>query len=220
MYLFTSEVVSPGHPDKCADIIADSIVDKILEADQNGRVASEVFVAGKHVIIGGEVNTRASFSESDYKKIVIDALKKIGYDGKSAFTREQCLHPDDVKVQVLLNQQSPDIHQGVDQEDGEIGAGDQGIMFGFASNETKEFMPAAITYARAICDKVYKYALNHKNEFGVDIKTQVTVDYKHKNNFEDGKPQHIHTIVVSAPSVESMPIEQVRTLIKKLIDDS
>jgi S-adenosylmethionine synthetase len=220
VYLFTSEVVSPGHPDKCADIIADSIVDKILEADQNGRVASEVFVAGKHVIIGGEVNTRASFSESDYEKIVIDALKKIGYDGKSAFTREQCLHPDDVKVQVLLNQQSPDIHQGVDQEDGEIGAGDQGIMFGFASNETKEFMPAAITYARAICDKVYKYALNHKNELGVDIKTQVTVDYKHKNNFEDGKPQHIHTIVVSAPSVEGAPIEQVRALIKKLIDDS
>jgi S-adenosylmethionine synthetase len=220
MYLFTSEVVSPGHPDKCADIIADSIVDKILQSDSNGRVASEVFVAGKHVIIGGEVNTKVQFNKSDYENIAKDALKKIGYDGKSAFTREQCLHPDDVKVQVLLNQQSPDINQGVDQEDGEIGAGDQGIMFGFASNETKEFMPAAITYARAICDKVYKYALTHKNELGVDIKTQVTMDYEHKSNFEDGKPKRIHTIVVSAPSVESMPIIKVRELIKKLIDDS
>jgi S-adenosylmethionine synthetase len=220
MYLFTSEVVSPGHPDKCADIIADSIVDKILQADPNGRVASEVFVAGKHVIIGGEVNTKVHFSKSDYETIAKEALKKIGYDGKDAFTKEQRLHPDDVKVQVLLNQQSPDINQGVDQEDGEIGAGDQGIMFGFASNETKTFMPAALTYARIICDKVYKYALSHKNELGIDIKTQVTVDYGHKSNFEDGKPERIHTIIVSAPSVESLPIVKVRELIKKLIDDA
>ncbi|MDR2342705.1 MAG: methionine adenosyltransferase [Campylobacteraceae bacterium] len=220
MYLFTSEVVSPGHPDKCADIIADSIVDKILQADPNGRVASEVFVAGKHVIIGGEINTKAPLSKTDYEDIVKDALIKIGYDGNSAFTKEQCLHPDDVEVQVLLNQQSADINQGVDQESGEIGAGDQGIMFGFASNETKEFMPAAVTYARLICDKVYNYALTHKNELGVDIKTQVSVDYEHKSNFEDGKPKHIHTIVVSAPSVEGMPIEKVRELIKGLIDTS
>ncbi|MDR0580129.1 MAG: methionine adenosyltransferase [Campylobacteraceae bacterium] len=220
MYLFTSEVVSPGHPDKCADIIADSIVDKILQADPNGRVASEVFVAGKHVIIGGEINTKAPLSKIDYENIVKDALIKIGYDGSSAFTREQCLHPDDVEVQVLLNQQSADINQGVDQESGEIGAGDQGIMFGFASNETKEFMPAAITYARLICDKVYNYALTHKNELGVDIKTQVSVDYGHKSNFEDGKPKHIHTIVVSAPSIDGMPIEKVRELIKDLIDTS
>jgi S-adenosylmethionine synthetase len=128
-YLFTSEVVSPGHPDKCADIIADSIVDTLLIADKNSRVASEVFVAGKHVIIGGEVNTKSILSFADYEKIVKDALIKIGYDGKSAFTKEQCLYPDEVKVQVLLNQQSSDINQGVDQESGEIGAGDQGIMF-------------------------------------------------------------------------------------------
>lgn len=220
MYLFTSEVVSPGHPDKCADIIADSIVDMILAKDPNARVASEVFLAGKHVIIGGEVNTKEQFLDSDYENIVIEALKKIGYDGKSAFTKEQCLHPDDVRVQVLLNKQSPDINQGVDQEDGEIGAGDQGIMFGFASCETKEFMPSAITYARLLCDKVYKYALTHKDEIGVDIKTQVTVDYGSKDNFEDSNPQHIHTIVVSAPSVESMPIEKVRELIKSLIDSA
>ena len=216
-YLFTSEVVSAGHPDKCADIIADSIVDALLIADQNSRVASEVFVAGKHVVVGGEVKTA---NHLDYAQIAKDALIKIGYNGKSAFTREQCLYPEDVQVQVLLNQQSPDINQGVDQSSGEIGAGDQGIMFGFASSETKELMPAAIMYARILCDKVYDYALKNNQKLGVDIKTQVTVDYGSKENFENCKPQKIHTIVVSAPSTESMPIEEVRELIKRLIDDA
>jgi S-adenosylmethionine synthetase len=219
-YLFTSEVVSPGHPDKCADIIADSIVDKLIIEDKDSRVASEVFVAGKHVVIGGEVKSQCQLSQQDYENIVKDALAKIGYDGKSAFTKEQCLHPDDVQVQVLLNQQSPDISQGVDQTTGEIGAGDQGIMFGFASSETADLMPAAITYARMLCDKVYNYALKHNHKLGVDIKTQVTVDYGTKENFENCNPQKIHTIVVSAPSVEGMPIEEVRELIQGLIDDT
>lgn len=220
MYLFTSEVVSPGHPDKCADIIADSIVDEILIHDPNGRVASEVFVAGKNVIIGGEINSKHNLSESDYKQIAINALKKIGYNGKNKFTKEQCLHPDDVKVSVYINQQSPDINQGVDQESGEIGAGDQGIMFGFASCEAKEYMPAAITYARILSDKVYDYALKHPDELGVDIKTQVTVDYGTKDNFENCLPQSIHTIVVSAPCVDSMDINTLRALIQNLIDDA
>ena len=219
-YLFTSEVVSPGHPDKCADIIADSIVDKLIIEDSNSRVASEVFVAGKDIVIGGEVKSNCQLTNEDYEKIVLEALAKIGYDGKSSFTNEQCLHPDDVRVQVLLNQQSPDIGQGVDQETGEIGAGDQGIMFGFASTETADYMPAAITYARMLCDKVYNYALKHNHKLGVDIKTQVTVDYGTKENFENCKPQKIHTIVVSAPSVEDMPIEEVRELIQGLIDDT
>ncbi|WP_258239414.1 methionine adenosyltransferase [Arcobacter sp. LA11] len=219
-YLFTSEVVSPGHPDKCADIIADSIVDKLIIEDKQSRVASEVFVAGKHVVIGGEVKSKCQLSQKEYEDLVKEALAKIGYDGKSAFTKEQCLHPDDVQVQVLLNQQSPDISQGVDQETGEIGAGDQGIMFGFASTETSDYMPAAITYARMLSDKVYNYALNHNHKLGVDIKTQVTVDYGTKENFENCKPQKIHTIVVSAPSVEGMPIDEVRELIQGLIDDT
>lgn len=220
MYLFTSEVVSPGHPDKCADIIADSIVDMILSKDKNARVASEVFVAGKHIIIGGEVSTKVDFTNKEYEDVAIKALKKIGYDGQTSFTRKQCLYPDEVKVQVLINQQSPDINQGVDQADGEMGAGDQGIMFGFASIETDELMPAAITYARMICDKVYEYALANKDKLGVDIKTQVTVNYETKSNFENCKPQKIHTIVVSAPSVEDLSIDKVRVLIKKLIDES
>ena len=220
MYLFTSEVVSPGHPDKCADIIADSIVDRLIIEDSQSRVASEVFVAGNHVIIGGEVTSKANLSQEDYEKIVKDALIKIGYDGTSSFSKEETLYPDDVKVQVLLNQQSPDINQGVDQEDGEIGAGDQGIMFGFASDETADFMPAAITYARVLCDKVYHYALSHNHKLGVDIKTQVTIDYGNKENFENCKPQKIHTIVVSAPSVDGMDIVEVRELLQGIINDA
>ncbi|MBE0499141.1 MAG: methionine adenosyltransferase [Campylobacterales bacterium] len=220
MYLFTSEVVSPGHPDKCADIIADSIVDKLIMEDPNSRVASEVFVAGKHVIIGGEVTTHAKVSVAGYKKIVLDALAKIGYDGKAAFSKEECLHPDDVEVQVLLNRQSPEINQGVDREDGEIGAGDQGIMFGYADTETADYMPSAITYARMLMEKVYHYALEHNNKLGVDIKTQVTMDYVTKDNFESCHPQSIHTIVVSAPCVHTMSIDEVRELIMGLILDT
>jgi len=220
MYLFTSEVVAPGHPDKCADIIADSIVDALIIADSQSRVASEVFVAGNHVVIGGEVTSKANLTDAEYEKIVKDALIGIGYDGKSAFTKEQCLYPDEVKVQVLLNRQSPDINQGVDQEDGETGAGDQGIMFGYASNETADFMPAAISYARILSDKVYNYALKHNHKLGVDIKTQVTLDYGNKENFENCEPQSIHTIVVSAPSNENMDITEVRELLQGLIDDA
>ncbi len=219
-YLFTSEVVSPGHPDKCADIIADSIVDKLIIGDSKSRVASEVFVAGKHVVIGGEVTSATNLSEQDYKDLVIDALAKIGYNGHPHFTKEECLHPDDVNVQVLLNRQSPDINQGVDQEDGETGAGDQGIMFGYANSETANFMPSAITYARMLMEKVYAYALANPDVLGVDIKTQVTVDYETKENFENCLPKHIHTIVVSAPCVSSMNIEAVRKLILGLIKET
>jgi S-adenosylmethionine synthetase len=220
MYLFTSEVVSPGHPDKCADIIADSIVDRLIIGDSKSRVASEVFVAGRHVVIGGEVTSNVQLTTDEYKQIAIDALKKIGYDGNPNFTRAECLYPDDVEVQVLLNRQSSDINQGVDQEGGETGAGDQGIMFGYADSETANYMPSAITYARMLMEKVYHYALNHPHKLGVDIKTQVTMDYGKKENFENCHPQKIHTIVVSAPCVSSMNIEQVRELIMELIIDT
>lgn len=220
MYLFTSEVVSAGHPDKCADIIADSIVDVFLENDKDSRVASEVFVAGNKIVIGGEIKSKHKLEKKDYENIVKKALVEIGYDGHPHFSKKQCLHPDDLDVMVFLNEQSPDINQGVDQEDGEIGAGDQGIMFGFASNEANEYMPAAISYARMLCDKVYAYAKKNPHELGVDIKTQVTIDYVTKENFENCKPQSIHTIVVSAPCVESMKIEDLRALVVKLILDT
>lgn len=220
MYLFTSEVVAPGHPDKCADIIADSIVDALIIGDAKSRVASEVFVAGKHVIIGGEVTSKTKLTTQEYTDLVKDALVNIGYKGDPSFTKEECLHPEDVAVQILLNEQSPDINQGVDQEDGETGAGDQGIMFGYADSETKEYMPSAITYARVLMEKVYAFAKANPDKLGVDIKTQVTMDYGKKDNFENCNPQKIHTIVVSAPCVASMTIETVRELIQGLIDDA
>ena len=220
MYLFTSEVVAPGHPDKCADIIADSVVDRLIIGDSQSRVASEVFVAGKHVIIGGEVTSKTKLTTQEYTDLVKDALAKIGYRGDPSFSKEECLHPDDIAVQILLNEQSPDINQGVDQEDGEIGAGDQGIMFGYADCETENYMPSAITYARVLMEKVYEYAKANPHELGVDIKTQVTMDYGVKDNFESCQPQKIHTIVVSAPCVASMSIETVRELIQGLIDDA
>jgi S-adenosylmethionine synthetase len=219
-YLFTSEVVSPGHPDKCADIIADSIVDKLLIGDSTSRVASEVFVAGRHIVIGGEVTSSTQMTTEDYKQLVHDTLVKIGYNGNPYFSKTECLHPEDIEVQVLLNRQSPDINQGVDQEDGEIGAGDQGIMFGYADCETKNYMPSAITYARALMEKVYNFALENPDKLGVDIKTQVTIDYVTKENFENSNPQKINTIVVSAPCVATMSIEQVRELIQSLIDET
>ena len=103
---------------------------------------------------------------------------------------------------------------------GETGAGDQGIMFGYADCETEHYMPSAITYARMLMEKVYNYALANPHELGVDIKTQVTMDYVCKENFEQSKPQKIDTIVVSAPCVSSMDIDTVRTLIQKLIDEA
>jgi len=219
-YLFTSEVVSPGHPDKCADIIADTIVDKLIIGDPKSRVASEVFVAGKHVVIGGEVTSNTKVTTEEYKQLAIGALEKIGYFDNPNFTDQECLKPQNVEVQVLLNRQSPDINQGVDQEDGETGAGDQGIMFGYADSETSSYMPSAITYARMLMEKVYNYALKHPAKLGVDIKTQVTMDYGCKNNFESCNPQRIDTIVVSAPCVSSMSIEEVRELIMELIIDT
>jgi S-adenosylmethionine synthetase len=220
MYLFTSEVVAPGHPDKCADIIADTLVDAYLAGDASSRVASEVFFAGQHVVIGGEVTSATNLSTPQIEALVKQAIAKIGYTEEAVFTREQAIRPSDLKVQVLLNRQSPDINQGVDQSTGEMGAGDQGIMFGFANIETTDYMPAAITYARMLSDKVYYYALAHPHKLGVDIKTQVTLDYGSKENFVNCQPQKIHTIVVSAPSVETMNIDEVRELIAGLINDT
>lgn len=128
MYLFTSEAVSPGHPDKWTDII----VGRLIREDSSSRVASEVFVEGKHVVIDGEVTTKTKLDEMGYKTIVLDVLTKIGYNGKAAFSKEECLHPDDVEVLVLLNRQPPEINQDLDQEGGEIDAGDKRIMFGYA----------------------------------------------------------------------------------------
>ena len=215
MYLFTSEVVAPGHPDKVADIIADSIVDKLIIGDSKSRVASEVFVAGRHIVIGGEVTSNTKVTTEDYKQIVHDALVNIGYDGNPYFSTQECLHPEDADVQVLLNAQSPDINQGVDQEDGETGAGDQGIMFGYACNETEVLMPAPIYYSHKILELMAadrKKGIADKLE--PDSKSQITIEYK------DGKPSSVKSVVISTQHSADVNQSQVRELVKPYIERS
>ena len=219
MYLFTSESVSAGHPDKCADIIADTIVDRLLELDPNARVATEVFISGKHIIIGGEVKTDLQVSEDFYRLCALDALSTIGYP-EEGFSEEQTLFPETADIQILISRQSPDISIGVDQKSGELGAGDQGMMFGYACDETDVLMPAAIHYARVLRDALYDYALKHSDRFGVDIKTQVSVDYGSREYFDAGRVQNVSKIVAAIPHAQSESIEKVREEIEKLLKET
>lgn len=183
--LFTSESVSEGHPDKVADQIADSILDECLKVDPKSRVACEVFVTSNFVLIGGEISSKA---KPDYKKIVKDVLTDIGYTKK-----EYGFSADEVEVEVRVQQQSSDIAMGVDaKKDEEIGAGDQGIMFGFATNENEGYMPLPI----AIAHKLVRIATNKRKsgEFKharPDMKSQVSIDYS------DVKNPRIATILMS-----------------------
>jgi len=216
MYLFTSEAVSAGHPDKCADIIADTIVDTLLQLDPDAKVATEVFISGKHIIIGGEVKTKATLEPDFYETIARQALKKIGYP-EIGFDRGETLFPDETDIHTYVSQQSPDITMGVVKAEGEIGAGDQGMMFGYATSEREDYMPSAFAYAREIRDVLYEYALSHPDIFGVDLKTQVVMDYGSKENFDNGKPQRIDKIVVAISHNKTLEQKQVQSLVKKII---
>ncbi|BDY11939.1 methionine adenosyltransferase [Hydrogenimonas cancrithermarum] len=216
MYLYTSESVSAGHPDKCADIIADTIVDRLLKLDREARVATEVFISGKHIIIGGEVKTNAPVSEDFYRLCALDALSEIGYP-ESGFDESQTLYPETAEIQVLVSRQSPDISIGVDKASGEIGAGDQGMMIGFATDETESFLPAALYYSRRLRDALYDYVRNHPDDFGVDIKTQVTIDYETKENFDANRPVKIAKIVAAVPHAAHLDIETVRRRVRSVI---
>ncbi|HEY9191135.1 MAG TPA: methionine adenosyltransferase [Sulfurovum sp.] len=216
MYLFASEAVSAGHPDKCADIIADSIVDRLLQLDPAAKVATEVFISGKHIIIGGEVRTKVPVDAAFYQEIAIKALKKIGYP-EAGFERGETFFPDEAEVHVYVSAQSPDITMGVEKEDSEIGAGDQGMMFGYATSERHDHMPSAFAYAREIRDVLYAYALKHPETFGVDMKTQVVMDYGTKENFDNGKPQRIAKIIVAIAHNKAVELEEVKRVVKKII---
>ena len=216
MYLFTSEAVSAGHPDKCADIIADSIVDKVLMLDPDAKVATEVFISGNHIIIGGEVKSKVPLDPEFYKDIAKEALNGIGYPEKG-FDRGETIFPEEVDIHIYVSRQSPDITMGVVKADNEIGAGDQGIMFGYACSERKDFMPSALMYSREIRDVLYRYALKHPDTFGVDIKTEVVMEYGNKENFDNCRPVCISKIIVAIAHSKSIEEKDVHQLVKKII---
>lgn len=200
--LFTSESVSEGHPDKVADQIADSILDECLKVDPRSRVACEVFVTKNFVLIGGEITSKA---KPNYKQIVKNVLTDIGYTKK-----EYGFSVDEVEVEVRVQEQSSDIAMGVDAKKPEdIGAGDQGIMFGFATNENEGYMPLPI----AIAHKLVRVATNLRKsgEFKharPDMKSQVSVDYSNV------KKPRIATILMSIQHDPDIDMDSFKAYIK------
>ena len=199
-YLFTSESVSEGHPDKVADLISDAILDAILEQDPIARVAAETLTSTNLVVLGGEITTTAKV---DYEKVVRDTLKFIGYDNIDyGIDYKTC------EVQIKYGIQSPDIAQGVDgafDDPLDQGAGDQGLMFGFACSESEQLMPLPIHLAHRLVEK--QSALRKQgilNWLRPDAKSQVTMKYV------NGKPESIDTIVLSTQHSPEVSLKDLR----------
>lgn len=212
-HIFTSESVGEGHPDKVADLISDTILDACLAQDPSSRVACETLVKSNRVILAGEITTSATL---DIEEIVRSAIREIGYCTEKD---DPVFHADNVTVTNLLTRQSPDIAQGVnacaaDGKDGEEqGAGDQGIMFGFATNETEELMPAPVMFAHKIMQALAGVRKSGKTSWlRPDSKSQVAVEYG-----EDGQPLRILNVVVSTQHTEDVSIEEIRRFCKELV---
>ncbi len=207
-YLFTSESVTMGHPDKVADHISDAILDAMLAQDKKSRVACETLVTTGLVVVAGEITTEAYV---DIPGVIRKTVKKIGYDDPSIG-----FDGDDCAVIVSIDNQSPDISQGVTEGTGlhkEQGAGDQGLMFGFACRETPALMPMPIQLAHAITTQLEKVRQKKVLPWlRPDGKSQVTVEY------ENGKPKRIHTVVVSTQHAPSIGYKQLRKhIIEKVV---
>ena len=211
-YLFTSESVTEGHPDKICDQVSDSILDEIISQDPDSRVAVEAMTTTGIVFVAGEVTSRAKFDAQD---VVRRTVRNIGYDGlKHGFDGNSCA------VLTSIHEQSPDISMGVSKnEDGVQGAGDQGLMFGYATSETPEFMPLPITLAHKLTMRLAAVRKEGTLDWiGPDGKSQVSVIY------EDAVPKNIDTVVVSTQHMEDVSISQVREeviskVIKPICDD-
>jgi S-adenosylmethionine synthetase len=204
-YLFTSESVTTGHPDKVADRISDAVVDACLARDPKSRVACETLVKDDMAVVAGEITTNAKF---DIPSVVRETIKDIGYDDPElGFCNDNCA------VMVSIGRQSPDISQGVTEGAGlhkEQGAGDQGLMFGYACRETPELMPMPIQLAHAITTRLEQMRKTRKLSWlRPDGKSQVTVEYT------NGKPSRIHTVVVAA---SHSPDIGHKKLVKEIIE--
>ncbi len=189
---FTSESVCAGHPDKICDQISDAIVDAVLEKDPNGRAAIETLVTVNKIILAGEIKLK---NPINFESIARREIKRLGYTiPKLKFTHES-------PVSVFIHVQSPEIAAGVDQQ----GAGDQGMMFGFACTETKQFMPLPITLSHALSQKIDEIRENKTLPYlRPDGKTQVTIEYK------NGKPHAVQTVVIAVPHDEKTTLKTVK----------
>ena len=212
-HIFTSESVGEGHPDKVADYISDSILDACLAQDKTSRVACETLVKSNMVIIAGELTTKAVINP---EKIARQAIREIGYCNRQD---DDVFHADTVFFTNLLTEQSPDIAQGVDAREAEgkghaeQGAGDQGIMFGFATNETPELLPAPIVFAHKLLMELAKRRKRgHVDWLRPDCKSQVAVAYD-----EAGRPVHIENVVISTQHTEEVDHDTIYNYCVRLI---
>jgi S-adenosylmethionine synthetase len=200
-FVFTSESVSEGHPDKVADQISDAVLDAVLAKDRYGRVAAETLVATGLVVMAGQITTRAGI---DYSEIARGVVKRIGYDSSEiGFDYRTCA------VMTAFDKQSPDIAQGVNEGTGldlEQGAGDQGLMYGFACDETAQLMPMPIYYAHRLMERHAELRKDGRLPWlRPDAKSQVSVRYV------DGRPHHVETVVIStqhAPDISHEPLSE------------
>ena len=207
-YLFTSESVSEGHPDKICDQVSDAIVDAFFAEDPYSRVALETLATTNRLVLAGEVRGPASIDAGRMEDIARGVVKRIGYE-------QEGFHWKTLDVSCHVHEQSAHIAQGVDASGNkDEGAGDQGIMFGFAVNETPELMPAPLTYAHKILKNMA--AARHSgavSEFGPDAKSQVTLKY------ENGKPVGVSAVVVSTQHIENVSQQCVRDLVRPFVED-